>query len=249
MKTSADHHSPAEVAKNRGGDWWSTPHRPTPRVSVKEQRAAARVAAREAARDRAKCPKHHRDAANAAAKEVRERLAPWAHDHQVKTAWPTPRTTWGENFHAMCYVRKRFGVAHVIAEAQAPTLAGALDALTAALRAMLAKGEPIENRWSVYDEHAEKIYPGMPEEEFARIFEKITGHRPGEGPRHWTPPVPAAPPSADLVALGLRSMPTRSELKAAWHAAAKRHHPDAGGRAEDFTRAREAYERLQRAVA
>lgn len=245
MKTNDNIPQTAPEGNPAKSDWWSTPHRPKPPLRANEQRAAAR----EAARDRARCPRHHRDAANAAAEEARARLAPWATEHRVSTAWPNPRATWGENFHAMCCVRKRLGAEEVVAEAAAPTLAGALDALTAALRALVAKGVPIENRWAAYDEHAEKIYPGMPEEEFARIYEKITGHRPGEGARAWTPPAAAAQPSADLVALGLRSMPTRDELRSAWHAAARRHHPDAGGRAEDFTRARAAYERLQKAVA
>lgn len=224
-------------------DWWSTPHRPAPpRQTAAEQRAAAR----DAARDRAKCPRRHRDDANAAAEAVRVRLAPWAEEYQVKTAWPNPRATWGTNFNAMCFVRKRLGVAHVVAEATAPTLAGALDLLTTALRVLLSKGSPIVNRWAAYDAHAEKIYPGMPEEEFARLYEAITGQPWRGGPG--ASPMPSAS-SADLAVLGLRSMPTDAELRAAWRSAAMRHHPDAGGRAEDFTRVRAAYERLQKAVA
>lgn len=224
-------------------DWWATPitNGAPPRQTAAEQRAAVR----EAARDRAKCPKHHRDAANAAAGKVRAQLAPWAEEHRVSTAWPNPRATWGTDFHAMCFVRKRLGVAHVVAEVQAPTLAGALDALTAALRALVAKGAPIENRWAGYEAHADRIYPGMSDEEFAQVYEAITG-RPWRGGPGASAPTAAA---GDLAALGLRSMPTGPELQVAWRAAARRHHPDAGGRAEDFTRARAAYERLQKAVA
>lgn len=224
-------------------DWWERPYRPEgPKPRAKEVRAAVR----EAARDRAKCPKHHRTAANAAALDVRQRLAPWADEHRVTTAWPNPRATWGDSFHAMCWVRRGGGAAHVAAEVQAPTLAGALDALTAALRALLAKGAPIENRWAGYDEHAEKIYPGMPQEEFERIYEAIAGHPWRErGGASMTPAVSGG----DLAALGLRSVPTAQELQVAWRASARRHHPDAGGRVEDFTRARAAYERLQKAVA
>ena len=224
-------------------DWWERPYRPEgPKPRAKEVRAAVR----EAARERAKCPKHHRTAANAAALEVRERLAPWADEHRVTTAWPNPRAAWGSSFHAMCCVRRGGGAEEVVAEAQAPTLAGALDALTAALRELLAKGTPIENRWARYEEYAEKIYPGMSAEEFERIYETITG-------RSWRErgdaPMTPAVSTGDLAALGLHSVPTAQELQAAWRASARRHHPDAGGSAEGFTRARAAYERLQKAVA
>lgn len=222
-------------------DWWERPYRPEgPKPSANEVRAAVR----EAARDRAKCPKHHRDEANAVAAEVMKRLAPWALEYRVKTAWPNPRATWGSNFHAMCCVRGRCAE-EVAAEVQAPTLAGALDALTAALRELLAKGTPIENRWAGYEAHAEKIYPGMPDEEFERIYEAITGHPWRERGAVRT----SAVSTGDLAALGLHSVPTAQDLQAAWRAAARRHHPDAGGSAEGFTRARAAYERLQKAVA
>lgn len=50
--------------------------------------------------------------------------------------------------------------------------------------------------------------------------------------------------AADLELLGLTSAPSADELKAAWRAAAKRAHPDAGGSAEAFVAVRGAYERL-----
>lgn len=56
--------------------------------------------------------------------------------------------------------------------------------------------------------------------------------------------------AADLRALGLTTAPRDHDaLRTAWRAAAKRHHPDAGGDAERFSRAREAYERLARPFA
>ncbi len=68
------------------------------------------------------------------------------------------------------------------------------------------------------------------------------------------PPPPRArrdaPPTQaeDLRALGLDAMPDAAGLKRAWRAAAKRHHPDAGGDAEAFKRAGAAYERLAKAM-
>lgn len=241
MKTNDSIPQSAPEGNPAKGDWWSTPHRPKPPLRANEQRAAAR----EAARDRAKCPRHHRDAANAAAAEVRAQLAPWATEHRVSTAWPNPRAEWGANFHAMCCIRRGGDPEVMVAEATAPTLAGALDLLTTALRVVLSKGSPIVNRWAAYEEHASRACPGMSEEEFARLYETITG-QPWRGRPGASAPTAAA---GDLAALGLRSMPTRDELRSAWHAAARRHHPDAGGRAEDFTKARAAYERLQKAVA
>lgn len=67
---------------------------------------------------------------------------------------------------------------------------------------------------------------------------------------------PPTPPSAapraprrepfgdDLAALGLATMPDADGLRAAWRETARRTHPDAGGSAEAFQRARTAYERL-----
>jgi hypothetical protein len=52
-------------------------------------------------------------------------------------------------------------------------------------------------------------------------------------------------PKADLMALGLDSMPsTRDELRRAYRHAAKVAHPDAGGSVDAFRAVSEAFERL-----
>ncbi len=54
----------------------------------------------------------------------------------------------------------------------------------------------------------------------------------------------------DLRALGLDAVPADLDaLRAAWRTAAKRHHPDAGGDAARFTRAKTAYDRLAQTLA
>jgi len=54
--------------------------------------------------------------------------------------------------------------------------------------------------------------------------------------------------SADLATLGLSAMPDADGLSAAWRETASRTHPDHGGSAAEFQRAREAYARLRAVV-
>jgi hypothetical protein len=56
-------------------------------------------------------------------------------------------------------------------------------------------------------------------------------------------------PLAALYALlGLRPGATQEAIKAAWRRAAQRHHPDKGGNAEKFKRAKYAYDTLRNAA-
>ena len=52
----------------------------------------------------------------------------------------------------------------------------------------------------------------------------------------------------DLAALGLTRPPSPDELTAAWRAAAKQHHPDAGGSAEAFDTVKRSYDRLRAVI-
>lgn len=95
--------------------------------------------------------------------------------------------------------------------------------------------------WCGVTIHATEHAPRRPRERSARADE-ARGRRP-------PPTEPPRPTTADdLAALGLDAMPDKAALRRAWRDAAKRHHPDAGGDAEAFKRARAAYERLARQV-
>lgn len=87
---------------------------------------------------------------------------------------------------------------------------------------------------------------------FEALFGRARGAAPFPPPRAahvpppWSPPPgPAPAPHADLRALDLDAMPDAAGLKAAWRAAAAKHHPDATeGSEAAFKDARAAYERL-----
>ena len=55
---------------------------------------------------------------------------------------------------------------------------------------------------------------------------------------------PPPGPKSDYALLGLTSKVTRMEVRRAFHALAKIHHPDAGGKLEQFRELMAAYERL-----
>lgn len=213
-----------------GDEWWTTPLRPEGAGSVDDQ-VAAEARRHERARF-PKTPRHHRAAAKAVAAELVAKLASWACDWRVTTSRPNPRNGW-KRHHAMLCARSRGGFEEVIAEAEGETEAAALDELTAKLRATLARGVPIEDRYAA----AAAAVGSFTSEEFEELLRRLTGIR--------VSPVAAA----DLRALGLSTMPDADGLRRAWRAAAVRLHPDAGGDAAKFIEARAAYERLSRTVA
>lgn len=227
---------------NIPADWWNRPHRPGDREAVKAQ---ARAAAEHAAR-----------VARATARQPGDPLPAFLYhhawdpetgrehrcDHRVVGA--TAGFVYLEQpcFHPRARVEdaaKRARLPRTDVEQGLPTVATVLRTVK------VNRGTSAECFRNTRD-RVEMLHPRAGEAPQAREPRRT---KRAEGPR-----VAVFNPNEllcteALAALGLRSMPTAPELRAAWHAAARRHHPDAGGRAEDFTKARAAYERLQRAVA
>lgn len=104
--------------------------------------------------------------------------------------------------------------------------AAALDALTAKLRDLTARGEQLAEHVPVPGGYAS--WDAWVRAQFPAAYGLST-----------------EPASDDLRALGLAAMPTADELTAAWRETALRTHPDAGGSDAAFVEARAAYERLR----
>lgn len=116
-----------------------------------------------------------------------------------------------------------------------------------------ARGTPHRHRVTLYVQ-----LPASGEVRFAEAegvdafdaFAAFAEHLRAGGAAPRAAPAPAATPAsdlgADLAALGLDAVPDPEGLRRAWRAAARKHHPDAGGDPARFAAARRAYEHLAR---
>ena len=160
-----------------------------------------------------------------------------------------PRGEMGGDVYAQVVARRGDGTERVLLRRHGRSEAEAIEAL----RAAMARGEMDPEA----DAERKRVFVGTGAGVPPRV--PFVGTGAGAPPRRggWFDEVPPRPVSAvredrnaaDLRLLGLDAMPDAAALKAAWRAAAVKHHPDtAEGSDAAFMAARAAYERLARVL-
>lgn len=189
----------------------------------------------------------HRERAKAAAAEYVAACCPWATGWRVTTARPNLAVGWTHH-HAMVAVKMLDGTEKATitvdrAASEEAALSMLMQEMLKRVAAKVVEPDPYEatccaafgpppRGWASWSSIPDGFRQGYAAKRMADGTAPRLTMRAG------------AVDDADLRALGLATWPTTDELTTAWRETAKRTHPDAGGSAAAFARAKMAYDRL-----